>query len=65
MGNLEDMEVEKAELSEGMAEVMNIMILMKESKKRDIVVSFVPPKTRAWSEMNQQKMLDDTVGQLE
>lgn len=57
--------VEKIKLSEGIEEVMDMQISMKGGKKRHFAMPQVPPKTRAWNEMNYQKMLGGTFGFLQ
>ena len=57
----DDIMVDDINMSEGRAEAIHLRISTSEHKKRDIVVAYVPPKTNAWSEIEYQAMLNDSV----
>ena len=40
----------KVKKGEGMAEVLKVELVMKNERKRDSVVIYVPPKSSAWRE---------------
>lgn len=60
-----DIIVDKVELGEGKAEVLSMRMLTEKGGKRDIVVVYVPPKTRAWNGEEYEEMLNDTCRCLE
>ena len=38
----------KVKKGEGMAEVLKVELVMKNGRRRDLVVVYVPPNTNAW-----------------
>lgn len=52
--------VEKVKFSGGMTELINILILMKGGKKRDTATAYVSRTMNALTEMDFNKMVDET-----
>ncbi|XP_076062422.1 uncharacterized protein LOC143037755 [Oratosquilla oratoria] len=55
-----DLKVTKIAEGKGNAELIMIKVEGKNMKSRKFVVTYVPPKTSAWKEIEHKKMLDDT-----
>ena len=55
-----DMIMGKVEKGEVMVEVLKVELIMKNGRKRDLVVIYVPPKTNAWGREEYGNMVKDT-----
>ncbi len=52
----ENIVVEEVEYGDGMVETLSVVIKIKGSEKRKIIVTYIPPKTNAW-ETNRYKIM--------
>ena len=50
----------KVEKGEGLAEVLKVELIMKNVRKRDLVVIYIPLKTNAWGRQEYGNMVKDT-----
>ncbi len=55
----ENIVVEEVEFGDGMVETLSVVIKIKGSEKRKIIVTYIPPKTNAW-ETNKFKLMELT-----
>ena len=55
-----DVMIRKVEKGEGMAEVLKIELVMKNGRKRDLVVLYIPPKTNVWGREKYGNIVKDT-----
>ncbi len=53
--------VEEVEYGDGMAETLSVMIKIKKSEKRKVIVTYIPPKTNTW-ETNRYKIMQLETG---
>ena len=65
----EDIMVEEVEYGDGMAETMSVVIKIKGSERRKIIVTYIPPKTNAWEindyrgmQQELRKSMEDMIG---
>ena len=54
-----DVVMGKVEKGEGMAEVLKVELIMKNGRKRNLVVVYIPHKTNAWDRQEYGDMMED------